>query len=391
MDSSRDTRDDERLATALKELRPRPREEFAAELDERAAAGFPRRSRLAGLAPRALFGRLRATPPRRVLLPVGALATTVLVLGVVIAGSNLGGGSSEEAVEPGAGFLNGAATSEDAPEAATEALEAGGSGEAASSGKGLSLENFHDTPGEYVQGRDALRPFSRSSAASRASKRSVERSAQIAIGAPAGEVSDAAAQVFEVVHADNGIVLSSSLEDGSAESPEARFELLIPSGKLGDALASFSEIGEVLSRNEATADITAPTVGAAERLRDSRARIDSLLGQLAETTTEAERETVEAELRGERRRAARLRGRLAGLRRRANLSRVSLRIVSANRPSQGTWGVGDAFHDAGRLLAGAAAVAIVALAVLAPIALLALLAWLAHRAWLRRARTRALG
>jgi hypothetical protein len=39
------TRDNQLIAD-LQALRPTPRPRFAAELDERAAAGFPRRSRL---------------------------------------------------------------------------------------------------------------------------------------------------------------------------------------------------------------------------------------------------------------------------------------------------------------------------------------------------------
>ena len=36
--------DDDRLIAELRELRPTPSPEFTAKLDERAAAGFPRRS-----------------------------------------------------------------------------------------------------------------------------------------------------------------------------------------------------------------------------------------------------------------------------------------------------------------------------------------------------------
>jgi len=373
MDSSRD---DERLAMALKELRPTPREEFAAELDERAAAGFPRRSRWARLAPRTLFERLRATPPRKVLLPAGALAATVLVVGTMVIVGDSGGGSSDELAAQEA--------------SATESAEAG---PLEPGGAKPLLDPSAQGSGEELSGGSAsFIPFSsESGAATKLSKRSIERSARITIGVAPVEVSDAASRVSAIVHANQGIVQRSSLHEDEGEA-RADFRLLIPSGKLGDALAEFSALGQVLSRNEATADITAPTVGAAERLQDSRARIDSLLGQLAAATTEAERETVEAELRGERRRAARLRGRLAGLKRRANLSRVSLQIVSgATSGSGGGWGVGDAYHDAGRILAGAAAVAIVVLAVLAPVALIALLAWLLHRTCLRRARARALG
>jgi hypothetical protein len=89
-----------------------------------------------------------------------------------------------------------------------------------------------------------------------------------------------------------------------------------------------------------------------------------------------------------------LRSQAAQLGRRANLSRVLLRIVTdpaATAPDEsGDWGVGDALGDAGHILGIAAAVTIVALAILAPIVLIALLAWLANRTRLRRARERTL-
>ncbi|MGN6556530.1 MAG: DUF4349 domain-containing protein, partial [Solirubrobacterales bacterium] len=201
-------------------------------------------------------------------------------------------------------------------------------------------------------------------------------------------------KVFETVHANNGIVMRSSTQQGKAGEAGATFDLLIPSAKLGDALAAFSQIDAVRSRHEATADITHPTVTAAELLRESRARIDSLLGQLEAAELESEREAVEAELRHERRHAARLAAQLSHLHRRADFSRVSLRIETgaADEPSSGggTWGFDDALHDAGHVLTIAAAVTLIALAVLGPIALIALLAWLTHRAWVRRERRRVL-
>ena len=66
--------------------------------------------------------------------------------------------------------------------------------------------------------------------------------------------------------------------------------------------------------------------------------------------------------------------------------------VLTNESSDGSaWGIDDAFHDAGHILAVAAAVTVVGLAILGPIALIALLAWLTHRTWVRRERRRALG
>jgi hypothetical protein len=224
--------------------------------------------------------------------------------------------------------------------------------------------------------------------------RAVQRSAEVVLGAEPEDVADDAAKVFEAVHANDGIVMRSSTRQGEAGEAGASFDLLIPSAKLPDALAAFSAIDEVRSRHEATTDITAPTASAAELLRESRARIDSLLGQLEEAETESEREAIEAELHHERRHAARLAAQLDHLHRRADLSRVSLRIVtgeSSESSSGGAWSIDDAFHDAGHILAVAAAVTVVGLAILGPIALIALLAWATHRAWVRRERRRALG
>jgi len=231
--------------------------------------------------------------------------------------------------------------------------------------------------------------------AAKAGHRDVERSAEMVLGTEPDEVAGAAAQVFDAVHAANGIVLSSSVSGSAAGEAGADFELLIPAAKLGDALADFSAIDTVVSRHEATDDITAPTVRVGEQLRDSRARVDGLLVQLAGADTGEERAEVEVELQAERRHAAALRSQAAKLDRRANLSRVSLRIVTdpaatSGDGDAGSWGIGDALHDAGHILAIAAGVTIVGLAILGPIILIVLLAWLANRTRLRRARERTL-
>src|SRR4051812_48584683 len=65
---------DDPLIADLQALRPTPRPQFAAELDERAAAGFPRRSRLPRLP------RLGGMQPRRLLVGGGALAALAIIL-----------------------------------------------------------------------------------------------------------------------------------------------------------------------------------------------------------------------------------------------------------------------------------------------------------------------
>ena len=358
-------RDDTDLAAALRALRPAPRPEFTRELDARATAGFPHPDGHPATAIRHIAKRLRATPPRRFLAPAGALAVTAIVIATAVVATTEDQATQLTAPELGQ------------PSTATDS--SGVQSSEAAAGSSRANDMLLDRNSSYAAGSVG---------------RDIERAAQVVLGTDPERVRADAAKVFDAVHAVDGIVLRSSIRDGAAGEAGAEFELLIPSGKLGDALADFSAIGEVRSRRESTQDITAPTVGARERLQDSEARIDGLLAQLAEAATETERAAVEAELRVERRQAAALRSRLAVLSRRANLSRVSLRIetgaASAANEDDSSWGVGDGVDDAGRILEIAAGATIVGLAVLTPLALIALLAWLAHRAWVRAGRKRAL-
>lgn len=395
-------RDDELVAT-LESLRPRPSEEFTALLDERAAAGFPRRERGGGSSWSRLTARLRAFEPRRLVLPAGGVAiAAIAVATAVVVSSNGGGGSSAEEATVSSAVSSGSAASSEgsgeefratAPEAAAAEESAPSSSKASAAGSAAAAGSAELESASANDLRSA--PASPTGPyAANAKHRSVERGAEITLGTEPDEVGKAAGEVLEAVHAYDGIVLDSSVRGGSEGEAGARFTLLIPSAKLADALAAFSGIAEVRSRHESSNDITAPTVTTAERLQDSHARVESLLNQLAEAETEAEQEAVEAKLAAERRQQARLKSQLSSLQRRANLSRVSLRIVSDEAPVSGGgggWDAGSALHDAGHILSVAAGVVIVGLAVLAPVALLALLAWLAHRVWLRGRRERALG
>lgn len=357
------TLSDHELATELRALRPQPDPEFATELDARAAAGFADDG-----GPASAFERLLVwlRPTRRRLLTAsaaGAVAAVAIATVVITLGDDK---PSESDPASSLGFLN---MAEGAPEA-----ESG-----ASSASEAIVPQAQSAPSS------ATGPY-----ASQARDREVERSATIFLRTDAGDVRRASDDVFSAVHAVDGIVLGSSVEEGKEGG--ANFELLVPSARLGDALASFSEIAEVASREESTADVTARTVGLEERLEDSRATVDSLLAQLAAADSEDERAAAEAELRAERRHVAALRAQLADLQRRTNFARVSLEIIADDSAGGfGSWGVGAALGDAGRVLEIAAAVALVGLAVIAPFALLALLAWLARRRWLAASRQRALG
>lgn len=396
METPRDRED--QLAAELRALRPTPRPGFTAELDERAAAGFPRRSRL----PRFSFDRLQDLSPRRLLIPAGGLAVVAVAIATVLVASNEGEPrsprtlfsqeTSKPAPEPmrsknfdGSGRSNATAGSALVPQATTEAATEAETEEAAPKVRSFAASAAGAANSDFKPFGEEVRP--------RLRHRAVERSAELVLGAAPGDVADDSAEVLEAVHAHDGIVMRSSTREGEPGVAGARFELLIPSAKLADALAALSAIDEVRSRHEATTDITAPTVNVGELLQDSKARIDSLLAQLEGAEAESEREAVETELAQERRHRALLRSRFQHLQRRADLSRVLVRIETGDSEDSspgGTWGIDDALSDAGHILAVAAAVTVVALAILGPIALIALLAWLTHRAWVRRERRRVL-
>lgn len=415
--------DDDTLFAELRALRPTPRPEFTAELDERAAAGFPRRDRTsAATMPFALLAdRWRALSPRGRLVPALTMALAALVVATAVVAITQSGPRTNPADDAVLGM---AEPSESAAEAMGERVftpapnhESGakhGSSHpqsgAAGGGGSKSNETVYETEIPSVTSESAAGVEAEESASSSAparpydkavaplTHRDIERSAYVILGTEPGEVAGAAAKVYQAVHAASGIVLHSKVQSGSSGATGAYFDLLIPSAKLDDALSTFSQIAEVRERHDATNDITAPTVGAAEELRDSNATIEGLLKELGDVEKEVERESVEARLREERRHHAAIRASVDNLNKRASMSEVTVRIVTdhgagVTPPSkdEGSWGVGDALHDAGHILTIAAGVALIGLAVLGPIALILLAFWLANRFRVRRLRERTLG
>lgn len=392
------------LATALAEARPAPQEDFVRELDERVAAGFPRRSHPSHTRLEDLLDYIRGLSPQHLLLSSGAAAlATIAIATVIVAGNDAGHPRpiSEQAQNGGLldEFSGRPESTEPRPsKPPAKANSNGAAGHAPANAAGGSAApaesetELQYAPAPVSPPRSVAPSSSANGPASTSGRthREIERSAEIGLLADPDDVADDSAAVFAAVHDAHGIVLHSTTTSGKRAG--ANFELLIPSAQLGDALAAFSAIDEVRTRHEATEDITAPTVDAGEKLRDSRARIDGLLAQLAAAETETEMDVVEAELARERRHAASLRAQLDKLEQRTDFSRVSVRIETdgSSTDSGSSWGISDAFGDAGHILGVAAGVTLIGLAVIGPIALLCLLAWFAHRAWVRSQRKRAL-
>ena len=248
----------EDLLAGLRELRPSPSTGFAAELDAKAAAGFPGPERGARSLPRRLAERLRALPPRRLIATAGAcaVATIAVATAVVVTIEDGQPGSREllsltdenqsgspspkgmrihrSGLERFGGGVNRLAGPPPVREfsaplrgqgqAKAQRAEALSGSSAASAGPLLaqpasgnaSAAQANDAASalqELNGGRPSVGPY-----ASRAGHRDIERSARLLLATEASEVRAAATKVFETVHSYDGIVLSSSIRAAGRRS-----------------------------------------------------------------------------------------------------------------------------------------------------------------------------
>ncbi len=92
--------DDDTLFAELRELRPTPRPKFTADLDVRAAAGFPRGEGRSAAPFTMLANWWRGLNSRRRLVPALGFALTILAVATVVvaASHSVGGGSVAESL-----------------------------------------------------------------------------------------------------------------------------------------------------------------------------------------------------------------------------------------------------------------------------------------------------
>ena len=226
--------------------------------------------------------------------------------------------------------------------------------------------------------------------------RQIVQSAQLQLSAAPSRVDDVAQQVFDVIGAEKGIVNSSNVTAGGNAYGDASFQLSVPSANLAPTLTALSRLhgAQVVSRTDATSDITGQVGGAGMRLAEARALRRSLLTRLAAATTTDEVNSIKIQLRDADASIASDLSALRGLQRQVAYSRIALTIQSAAvvAPAKGSssFTLGRAAHDAGRVLVIVAGVALIALAVLVPVGLLAALAAWIGMAVRRRRREQAL-
>jgi hypothetical protein len=362
---------------------------------------------------------VRGTGLRRWLYaPLAGLAAAAAGVAVVIVVANSGGGNSVGFGNPSSSSAASAAATTAASSSASAGSAASGAGAAASgaAGAGPQIKPYARTLDGHARARAAAGTAKAAPAAAAASSstsavpspvipqgRQVVQSAQLQLSAAPSRIDDVAQQVFNVVGEEKGFVNSSNVTSGGGNAgvgagAGATFQLSVPSANLSATLTELSRLrgAHVVSRTDQTNDITGQVGGAGQKLAEARALRRSLLKQLANATTTLQVNSIQARLHDANASIASDLSTLRGLQRQVAYSKISLNIEPANAPPPVTthhssgFGIGQAAHDAGRVLVVVAGVALIVLAVLVPVALVAALAAWVGLAVRRRRREHAL-
>jgi len=420
-----DLQDLAELASDARAEAPAPESDFAAKLDEWAAAGFPRDGRVSdgGEGERrpalgSLRERLRTVLPRRLLLPVGAAATVLVATAVGISVSDQLGGSKNLTAGPtnqSASVPESSSTQQDTNRA-NDQVSPGARGEA---GGRATYSQFQParpkaTDQSAQQALPSLRPTvqplgsATSAGALIGGPRKVAQNAQLVLSTEPQDVRDAADGVVGVVDRYGGYVVSSNVTSGKAPAPtpvpengraarsqqgSGTFELRIPAQHLQAALGDMSKLAHVTSRTEGVKDITKRFDEAKADVHDLNVERANLLTQLGNAVTIAEQDSIKARIKVVENQLASARDHYGHVKDRIHMVPVSVEIrgqAGVDSGGGGAWSIGDAFHDAGRVLTVMAGILLISAAVLVPIGLIVGVAWLTARAVIRKRREDAL-
>jgi hypothetical protein len=377
------------LALELRSERPEPSTGVEAKLDALAAAGFPPRAseRLGRLRRRAsnAFRPLREHGARRLLPALGAVSVFVVAIGIGISQSGVlrGGDNAPDTVASKAQPGGIARPSGDRPEPAPLLTP--------------TVRNSSKTDRFTQHFERANKPSGAIGDLSVGpNNRKVAQRVDLGLSTAPNDFRGAADGVLDVVRDHRGFVVRSNVSGGDpgvsgAKRGRASFTLRIPAGELSAAMGDLSDLGHVVSRSDGSVDITERFVSVRKRIEALTTARDRLLQELGQAVTFTEQQSIRARLRIVQAQLASAHDDLARAQQRVHLVPVSVTITADSKAdSGGTWTIGDAFHDAGRVLTVTAGVALVGGAALLPFSLLAALGAAGRREWVRRQRNRAL-
>ncbi|MGO9973992.1 MAG: DUF4349 domain-containing protein [Solirubrobacteraceae bacterium] len=218
--------------------------------------------------------------------------------------------------------------------------------------------------------------------------RKTVQSAQLQLMAAASRIDQVSQELFNIVGDESGIVKSSTITSGSGADGYASFQLGIPSGNLADTMRLLSELpyAHVVSRTDESQDVNDQYLSDVRAVADAQALHTALLKQLENAYTQAQIDSLTAQIKDAEATIAADESTLGSLNGRIAFSPLQVQInagtVIVPPPSSGSasgFTLGRAWHDALRVLTVAAGVGLIALAALLPIAVVvALLAWILH-------------
>jgi predicted RNA-binding protein YlxR (DUF448 family)/uncharacterized membrane protein (Fun14 family) len=360
------------LALLLADEGPRPRPEFVASLDRRAARRF---------APAPSASRPSRARRRGWWVAGGWSVAATCAAGIVVAVlaiTSHGGTTSNQF----------ASSSASTPSPAVAESSGGSAASSASAGASSAGSSKSAAPQDLAAPAPATRAL-----ALPPNGRKVVQSAEIDLSTAPKNVETVAQEVFNVVGQANGIVDRSQVTQTGGPDGNATFQLRLPSDSLAQTLARLSNLrgATVLARTDNSHDVNSQYVSANHQLADDQALRNSLLKQLAAAVTTQQIDSLKAQLKNAEASIASDQAALRQLNAQINYSQVTVTINASQTPvplthhSSSGFTLGHAAHVAGRVLVVAAGVALIALAGLAPVALVvAILVWLS--ALLRRRR-----
>ena len=363
----------EELVNDIRATAPEMSPAFAARLGNEVSEGFP--------APRERPARVRRVRRPWILLPaLGSLAAVLVALVVVL------GSDGNDSFSTFAG--------NDTPVPRERTAESAGAGAAADQAAAPATAGAPAPAASPARRSAPVPPPPATALDTSRAPRKIERSASLALETPAGDFDRTVADVQARVASFGGIVANAQIGESDAAGGEATFDLRIPTDRLDRALAALAKLGDVTERTQSMTDITSSFSSAQERLSDARAERRGLLRALERATSQAQIDSLKAQLRSVGSRIAAIKGELSSLRRRADLATVTLSVRGTGERGVtgggGQWTPGDAAGDAVRVLEVVAGVALIALAVLVPAALLGAAIALGVRLGRRRRREAAL-